>query len=483
MHMKKTKIIYGISVAIVVAIATVVGLDWFGLIDIESLQEIVGTGTLLATAPLAATEGASEAQTQHGSVGTHTIDETGKTIGSGPEMNKPTISKKLSKILPSNYPLDTLLRNIGTGRTKSDRYEFYSIVNRGTKAKIKTLVTEQTDSTTPVEIEIAEGFHCLSKNGCLFVPAYNVANNEATAIGDNGAIAPHPLVLHIVDTDATRKVIKVIGVNADCPALAVDTILYRMGSAVDQDAAMSVDPMATPTKDYNFCQRNLCTVSENAFQALQEKEIEYGLAEFKEQAMLDFRFQNEMSVLFGSEFYDNNGEMFDPIANKRKLFMRGLLNFDIQNLNRASNQSVEEFLNASMQKLFSGNNGSERRLLLYGPEFATIMANSKVWQKQLEAGKTEIKWGITWKVIETNFGSLLGLMHPGLGLCGPYSHCGIVVDPANIRRVEQVPLTQNQLDLKKAGIRNSKDITLEESFTLEVTNPLTHGILNIAEVA
>jgi hypothetical protein len=46
-----------------------------------------------------------------------------------------------------------------------------------------------------------------------------------------------------------------------------------------------------------------------------------------------------------------------------------------------------------------------------------------------------------------------------------------------VRLVEQVPLQERKLDLVSAGIRNSKDIVLEESITLELTNPKAHGLL------
>jgi hypothetical protein len=56
----------------------------------------------------------------------------------------------------------------------------------------------------------------------------------------------------------------------------------------------------------------------------------------------------------------------------------------------------------------------------------------------------------------------------------------LVIDPRHIRVVEQVPMQERALDLQKAGIRNSHDVVLEESITLELTNPKAHGILTLA---
>jgi hypothetical protein len=202
------------------------------------------------------------------------------------------------------------------------------------------------------------------------------------------------------------------------------------------------------------------------------------LAEFKEQALLDFRYQAEISSLFGAAYAENDGELIDIKSQKRKLHMKGLTSFIGTQITKTEGQTVPQFLNEAMEELFANNNGSEERIILYGAEFATALANSESWQKQLEGAKTEIKWGVTWKVIETNFGRLLGLMHTGLGMVG-YGNCAFVIDPANIRRINQLELTQTELDLKKAGQRNSKDITLDEAWTLEVTNPNCHGMLVI----
>lgn len=465
-----------LSCLTVVVAAVVAVLGVLGIIDVETA---LGAGSMLAVAPVATFEGAKADDTHTGSQPFMTTEPVGGKVSSVAPEDKPahnttTVSQKLSKIQPSLTPIDTFLRNIGSGKTNSDVFEFYSIVSRGVKAIVSsTVVGEDEDAS----IKLSSGTHCLSLDGDLLVPSYEVADGEAKPIQPGASFAMRPLVLHIVGIDYSGKTINVIGVNAKVPSLPAETELFRMASAKDQDAAISNDPMATPTKDSNFCQRNIATVSENAYQALQDKEVEYGIAEFKEQALLDFRYQAEVSSIFGSKYYRNNGELIDPTTQKRKLHMRGLLDFDIPHITRSEGESVEEFLNKAMQTSFSNNNGSEKRLFLYGPDVATEMANSGAFQKQLEAGKTEVKWGITWKVIETNFGTLMGIMHNALGLVG-FGKAALIIDPANIRRIEQVPLTMENLDLKKAGIRNSKDVLLEEAWTLEVTNPTTHALLD-----
>lgn len=418
-----------------------------------------------------------ESKAPNGSVGTHVVNDA-HTAATTQEINRPSVSKKLAKIGWSNAPLDTMLRNIGKGTTKSDKYEFASVSARDVKVVISTIAA--TANGTQI-VKFSEGVHCLSKDNVLVVPTYNVASETATATKD-GVAATIPLMLHIVDVRYGSNEADVVALNATvAPTITTATSIeaFRSGTACDQDTAMTDDPQSMPTKDHNYCQRFLCTISENAYQAMQEKDVEYGLNDFKEQAILDFRLQSEAAAIFGGGAI--KGENFiDPKTFKRKLHMRGVLNFGIQSLPKTDkDEDIDAYLNRVMEALFSVNNGSEERILLYGAGFATKLANSKWWTKQLEANKTEMKWGVTWKMVESNFGRLRGIMDPALSLFGPYSNCALVIDPAHVRVVEQVPMKETKLDLQRAGRRNSLDIVLEESITLELTNPKAHGLLQI----
>ena len=425
--------------------------------------------------------GASTDATIQGTVNTHATTSNGEAVvnkdGSinKPAINKATTSAKLAKIGWSNAPLDTFLRNIGKGKTNSDTYQFFSVTARGV-ACTASAARKESEESDVIIVTMATGVHSLSKSGVLMVPTLKVTDGVAADAGAKASLKP--LMLHIADINYSSKEVSLVPLNGTVvDSLLANATFYRAGIACDQDVAITEDPQAMPTKDHNHCQRMLCTISENMYQALQDKEVEYGLNDYRDQALLDFRLQSEMAAIFGGGAVA--GENFiDPKSNKRKLHMRGVLDFDIQNIVKTeADEDVDAFLNRAMEELFAVNNGSSERLLLYGAGFATALANSKWWQKQLEANKTEMKWGVTWKMVESNFGSLRGIMDPALSLTGEYSNCALVIDPAHVRLVEQVPLQERKLDLVSAGIRNSKDIVLEESITLELTNPKAHGLL------
>ena len=418
---------------------------------------------------MAAFAGAPEEQTVQGVVGT--VKDESETDGFvRQEVNKPTFSQKLAKIFPSRFPMDTILREIGTGSTKSDIYKYPSVVARGVQAKVK----EANTAATAPEVATIKmvSVHALSLNGNLLVPNYTATGPDAAATKVSSGVSPLPLVLHIVEIDRSAKTLKVYPVNASgVPAFEADTTFYRMGSAMDQEAARSSDPTVMPTYDTNYVHTNMCTISQLFAQEVQEKETEWGMADMKEMALFDFRYQNEMNALFGVK-----RELVDPISQKPKYMMDGIIRKVGNTLVRDADQSVEKFLIHAIAKTFDANNGSDTRVMFYGSEFGIGLSESATFQKQLEAGKTVVKFGITWNEVETNSGRLLCKMHTGLALAG-YGSAGLILDVANVRKVEQLALQTKDLDLDTAGERRSKDTRVLEAFTMEVTNPDTHTLM------
>lgn len=460
--MEKKKIY--LAVAAVAVIAVVVALVSCVCGACTDVAEAIDSGVaMLCSAPMAATAAATQQETVKTVTG---VDENGNFVT--PEINKPTVSKTITKVMPSLYPLDTMLRELPKGTTNSDKYEYFSVVARGTVATVKTAST----ASAIAKISLASA-HMLSLDGNLIVPAFEGKGPQSEAVAAKDSLAKNPLVLHIVKVDYAASEIEVIALNASkVPVIPQNTPLYRAGVAKDQLAAISDDPQILPTKDFNYCQINMCTISQSKLQALQDKEAAFGMAELQEQAIMDFRYQNELNALFGY-----GREIIDPHTNKAKYTMTGLVHKVGHVLDKGSASSItKEVINGWMAEIFSNNNGSDTRVMLYGPDFATAMANSAAFEKQLEAGKTEVKFGLKWKSIETNHGTLLCRMHSGLGLCG-YGNAAIVIDPANVRRIEQIPLTEDALDLDKSGKRRTDDVRLMESFTIEVTNPDTHAVL------
>ncbi len=419
--------------------------DWF-----------IGGGAVLADAF------ASAAETTQGTA----------KVSDKPAHNKSTVSKVLTKIMPSQFPLDQMLRDLSTETTSSTKYEYFKVRSRAVCATVAENVTGSTTSLVNIKLNTA---HFFSLNGNVLVPSWEATGKgkAATELSDD-KVAFNPLVLHICSIDKGTSTIGVIALNASgVPSIKSATKLYRMGTAMDELAARSEDPLSQPVKDSNFCQIHMTTVSEGLYQKLQEKEVPYGLAEFKEHALYDFRMTNEIDTLFGAA-----DECLDPVTNKTKYTSDGLTRKINHHIDWTGKTVTENDLQDMFAEIYAVNNGSDERYLYYGTELGSAIAGCRTIYKSLEAGKTEVRFGITFNRIDTNYGTLLLKYHPLFNICG-YGRAGIVVDPANVYRCIQKPLEATPLDLDKSGQSRSKDIRIDESHTLAVTNPDTHAMILI----
>ena len=454
MKNKKIFSLLGMLALVVIAAVAIFAQEWL-------MQLFVcGGGELLCFSVFA-----GAAETVQGTVAATTVDAQGNI--KKPEVDKDTVSKKLAKLMPSKFPLDTITREMPKGRTKSDIYRYASVLSRPLTCAVKT----ENTAGMQVEVELTTT-HMISLDSNLLVPKFDATGPTADAKATTSdALSVSPLILHVIGINHGSGKVTVIALNASkVPVLPAGTAMYRVGVAKDQSAAKSDDPMVLPTFDQNYCQINMATVSEAYFQKLQEKEVDWSMKDMQESTMYDFRLQSELSLLFGY-----GREFVDPISRKPKYTMDGFIR-KIPSIRNDGSGVTSAFMNSAMAQIFESNNGSEARICFYGSDFGLSMANNAAFEKQLEAGKTRVKFGITFNEVETNQGTLLMKKHDAFKLMG-YGNAAMVIDPANFRKIVQKDLGWFDLDLEKAGVSRSVDRRIDEAFTLEVTNPETHALI------
>ena len=439
--MKNNKFLYGLFAVCACAVSAYLFhelLAWFAPDDLGGV--LVAAGSAAATAD----------QTMRGTVLTTKTPKKDGTIEEQ-DINRPTISKKITKINPSLFPMDTILREIETVPCKSVEYQYYSVRGRGVQSKIKTAYAVSGEASVDNDTKVASP----------------VAS---------GGISLNPLICHIVATDAiSQDKITIFPLNAaTLPALPADTPLYRLGVAKHENAGMSEDPSQMPYSDSNYCQIHMTTVSEGLYQKLTEKDVQFGLLDMKEQALLDFRMTNEADALFGVK-----QQIVDPISRKVKYMSDGMLRKIDKRLDMGTESKItNDLIYGWASDIFCGNNGSERRVMFYGKDFGRQIAGASTVVKQLEAGNTEVVFGITFHRIATPDGELLMKPHDLLNEYG-YSKAAIVIDPANIYRAERKPLEATELERDKVGLSRSTDVRIDESHTLAVLNPDTHAVITV----
>lgn len=262
------------------------------------------------------------------------------------------------------------------------------------------------------------------------------------------------------------------------PSLGAGEKMFIIGTAKDELAAKTGSFQMMPIKDNNYCQTFMTQVSESVYAEMSKKEINFGLLEFKADAIFDFRMKSNMSAMFGCK-----AKLIDPITNKEKYFMGGINDFLGLRLSYEVNPAAGSGLGLDGKRLieigkaiFSDVNGSDSRVWLCGSTaMASLMKNAE-FQKQVESKNTVMKWGITFNEIETGFGKVYLKHDKSMNYCGHGADI-LSIDPTKIRKRDFLPMQWRKLDLQSTGQQRSNDWVLEEAFTLEVRNPNCHALI------
>lgn len=398
---------------------------------------------------------------------------TTDAAGNVQNINIADVSKNITSIGRSQFPLDSILRELPSVTSEGFEYKHYSTRERGIRDTVKTPYEVTQGSEAGVKELIVNNAQIWSLDGLIMVPSVQVNADGSCTVLSDGAVSINPLILNIVEINRGSGKLTIQAINATTiPALAVDTILTRLGVAKHELAAFSEDPSQMPFDDFNYCQIHMTTVSEGLYQKLQKKDVNWGIIDMQEQAIMDFRLTNEATSLFGTR-----SKFKDLVSNKLKYTSDGLLRKIGKHLDMGAKTAIDnDLLYGWCGDIFRGNNGSERRICFYGKEFGRELAKSTTVQKQLEADKTEVVFGISFKKIETTDGTLLLKPHDLFDEYG-YGKMGMVVDPGYLFRAIQKPLETTELDRDRSGQSRSKDVRIDESHALITTNAEVHATI------
>jgi hypothetical protein len=262
------------------------------------------------------------------------------------------------------------------------------------------------------------------------------------------------------------------------PKIEDGAAVYVLGSAAAEGDITTESYGIVPTKQNNFCQIFKCQVSESTIQKLSRKEVNWGLSDVEEQAIYQWRNKIEMSALFGQKsfFYDNNKQAAVYTT-------KGLVNY----INKTIGIGVATadgytITNADLvdltKEIFVGNSGSQQRVMFAGSKFVAELSKVESIQKQQEAGNTVVVWGIEWKEIRTNFGTLLLQHHKGLDLNG-YEDKAIVLDMQYVDKWTFKSLERKEIDTKTSGKYDGDMFVSTEICGFALRYPDCHAIVKL----
>jgi hypothetical protein len=405
---------------------------------------------------------------------------TVREVKAGSTIDRDYVSKKITEMRPASTPLDTILRTIENQVSVSSfKTEFYAVSSRELIDTVNTAYTRSTDGDESADLKVNNITAWTDDDTCMF---YGVVGGPVAAGYGDGK----DLVCFVVSRNVSASTIKIQpvngieGINAKVgkmvlPTIPINTKIVRMGTCKNELDAQTSPYGIVPVKDYNYLQIFMAQAEEGTFQKLHEKEVEFSFSDYEAQNIYDMRARMEYSFLFGvrSKFYD--------VTNLKERFMTGgLTRYITTALEYGTGGSDREIDNPTVigwtKSIFRGNSGSDRRVMFMGDSFAASMMGADTVQRQIDAKKTERVYGITFNLIETNFGQLLCKHHNLLDLAG-WGEKAIVLDLNYVEKHTWKPMAVRQLDLKGSGQRNVVATVIEETSGAVLRYPAVHAII------
>lgn len=390
-----------------------------------------------------------------------------------PELLRNSIDERIVKVRPMSTPVDQLSRCGRARRAGSMTVEYYSVDTKKTEAKLAeahpggagnkksddlyTYILKTTDDSL---FEISETILVPSQ------PGYDKNGRPSGA-----------LMLYVVDRPSGGGV-EVAPVNAretevmggktlQMPSLQVGELLVRMARAATELDVQTAQFAALPQKASNNCQIFKMQVEQSTLAKIADKEVGWTFSDQEEAAIIDMRLGMEKNFLFGSR-----ARLFDSTKNEHIYFTGGIWGQAGREHELLIDALTEGDLVDLCSAAFSLNNGSRRKILIAGTGLVEALSKLQ-FTRTLSAGDTMVKWGIEFKEIRSNFGSLYLLHSEVFDQCG-HRNDGFVLDPDYMTKYVHVPFQAETLDLRRSGQRNTDAVVLTEASCLVLRYPDAH---------
>lgn len=384
-----------------------------------------------------------------------------------PNLLRPEISKLITQIRRDNFPLDTIMREIGkVSSISSNEWKFYQKDERGLQDKVTSKYTFLDALTADLTVDAA---HMWAPHDVVLVPGVNGGDGKKLrALVSRVDISAGKITLTPINGRTSADASKP---GDRMPAIADASLITRIGNAHNEVDAQTTPVEIAPYDTYNYSQIFMAQVEESLVAKRHLKEVDINIMDYKEDAIIDMRAQAENAMLFG---YPKK-EFYDPVLRKKLNLVGGADFFITKTKEYAKNTAIDnKTFNAWAKYIFTGNNGSDRRILFAGNTLLERIMNADIVRKQLEAKATEIVAGIRFNKIETGFGELLIRRHQIFEEIDGYTDNGLVLDMQHIERGYLEPTHTQVLDLDKTGQKRVDAIRILENWSMKFTNLDTH---------
>lgn len=461
---KKSRLIIGASM-LIFTLALILGFIYQNELPTMLATILYGDGGGLLNIAIAGGAGAAIVS---GDGATHQTVEAAST---NDPIHEDDLDRLIQQIKPTSAVIDQILRGMGQTRKSS------GIKTGGWEIGTREIMDKVTTATTAVKVATSSNSSMGARTVDIVVDNIQMwtKNNTFFCHGIAGGNA-YALTFFVYDINyATNKLscfvlnptAEVVSTDTvKIPIIAADTVLQRLGTAMNELDAQGMAFSMIPSSRTNYNQIFMTQVQEGVIESLQTKKVDVDFSLYKAQQLWDFRREMESAFLFGVK-----SQFTHPSTQKTMYTCDGIWNQVTKNYQMPATITDNHYIEMT-EFIFADQNGSDTKIMLAGSTLIADMLKSLKYSKQLESQRVEMKYGIKFNVIETNFGELYIRKHELFK--GDMSDHGIVIDPSFIVKEQFEKLQTKKLDLDDSGQSRVKAERIHETTCPFVANLPTH---------
>lgn len=460
------------------------------LLTVLALLSGASSGVMMA----AATDLPDAGKTNSGSGDTSTGGDGIATESQGrqdgdPEFYTKDIDKRITKIRPMATPIDQISRYAKAQPSDSFEVKYYSVGTRPISCKTSEAVAAQTSGAS-ISLPVDDVNMFTLDDTIRVVGVKGLYDENGVAYDASDENTPD-LVLCVCGRNDSTSMPTVYAVNGNLdakkqatlvPAIPSGTTLVRMGKACGELDVQTGRFNNIPTAETQYCQNFMIQVEQSTFDKIAAKEVDWSFSDIEEDGIYDMRLSQENTFLFGVK-----NKIYHTTKNGMATWFTGgiwwMAGKDIEvgewDADKKCAVISDENLVDITKDLFVGTGiGNKRKILFCGSDM--LSAFSKIKSDKFRLKDTVEVWNLKFKSWDTDFGEVLTIHHELFDANG-MSDYGFAMDPEYLTKKTHVSWSRNILDLKKAGIRNTDAVVIQEVACLYLRYAKAHARMRLAQ--
>ena len=383
------------------------------------------------------------------------------------------IDAKVTKIRPYDVVLDTIARNVKDVKKSTGQVvRHYAIDTIEATATVATAVVA---GSTQVEL--------FTSNKDIFASEQTInVNGISGYLADGSTVDPdNDLQLYVVgkSTAGNPLVVTYNGTGSGrdgIPAIALDTVLTRLGRAAAESQISTDAYSGVPTDFEQFLQKFIAQVEVTDIFKKADKEVEWNFSDVEEEAIFDMKRTQNFSLWKGVK---GRKKVKNAHTTKAEdvFWTQGIWTQAGKDFSFGGTVTATKMTDL-MKTAFTGTNSGKRKLLIVGSGLLTDMENLYLqgattgYVANVSVGSRKQAFGIEFTEYISKFGVLLVTHDQSLDDLG-MSNSGLILDPDFLRKWTMGWRVTN-FDLRKSAQSDSDARGLMEICGLVLKNPKAH---------